>query len=355
MRIVFIILFIPVVFGQNQEEFFALQKAFSKAAKKIAPYLVRIEVKRTKDIPLPPPSFFLQDFESLPSIHRRHWKKFLQETIEVSKRPKGKVSGIMISARGEIVTSYYNIAGKTKSIRVFVDGAEYPAKLIAYSKLDDIALLRINKRLPQIIMRKHDPQLGDWAVVIAKSKSSKYHTINSGIVSGTKRYRGYSSQLDAKVDHANSGGAVVDIYGNFVGVVNRVSHYAKSGQSSGVGFFTTTKRLLHILPTLRQRKNIPIPTRPFLGIRVSRMQISKKSGTFSVVVDSVFPDTPAYKAGLRSGDIIVAVDNKRMRKRSDFSSWVEEAGVKRPVMFRVIRGNTVRNFQVEMKKRPLFF
>lgn len=353
MRIVLVILFIPFVFGQNQEEFFALQEAFSKAAKKIVPYLVPIEVKRTKDIPLPPPSFFLQDFESLPSIHRRHWKKFLQETIEVSKRPEGKVSGVMISARGEIITSYYNIAGKIKSIRVFIKDVGYPAQLVAYSKLDDIALLRINKILPQIVMRKHDPQLGDWAIVVAKSKS-QHHTMNTGIVSGTKRYRGYSSQLDAKVDHANSGGAVVDIYGNFVGIVNRVSHYAKSGQSSGVGFFTTTKRLLHILPILRQRKNIPIPTRPFLGIRVSRMQVSK-SGTYSVVVDSVFPDTPAYKSGLRSGDVIVAVDNKRMRKRSDFSNWVKQAGVNTPILFRVIRGNTVRNFQVEMKKRPLFF
>ncbi|WP_372369903.1 S1C family serine protease [Candidatus Uabimicrobium sp. HlEnr_7] len=354
MRIILIFLISPFIFAQSQQELLSLQNSFVKAASKTEAYIVQIEVERTKDISLPPPSFFLQDFESLPRIHRRHWKQFLQETIEVSKRPEGNVSGIIISSRGEIVTSYYNVSGIIRSLRVFIGSNSYPAKLVAYSKLDDIALLRINKNTQYLTMSKRDPQLGDWAIVIAKSKSKKYYTLNTGIVSGTKRYYGFSWQLDAKVDYANSGGAVIDIYGNFVGVVNRVSHYAKSGQSSGVGFFTTTKRLSRILPTLRRKQSIPIPTKPFMGIRVNRMQINNDN-SYSVVVGSVFPETPAYKAGIRSGDVIIAVDGRKMKKRSDFSSWVKKIGYSKPLRLRVLRNSRIKNFEVILKKRPLFF
>lgn len=351
--LVLTLILISSIAADSKNEIVALQTAFKKAANRISPYVVQIKVHRTKDIPLPPPSFFLQDFETLPRVHRKDWKRFLEETIQVSKRPKGNVSGVMIGIGGEIITSYYNVAGSVRRIQVFVGGISYAAKIVAYSKLDDIALLRIPKKIKAVSIRARQPQLGNWAIVVAKSKSNKHYTINTGIVSGTKRYKGYSAQLDAKVNHGNAGGAVTDIYGNFIGIVNRVSHYAKSGQSSGVGFFTTSKRLLRVIPLLRSGKNIAIPTRPFLGIRVSRMQAHRDG--YSVVIDSVFPDTPAYEAGLRGGDVILSVADEQLKKSSDFARLVNRAGVNAPLRLKVLRSGRVRTFQVIMKKRPLFF
>lgn len=341
------------VYSHNKEEWLALEKSFVLAAQKIAPYVVQIEVKRTKDIPLPPPSFFLQDFEKLPRVDRRNWKKFLEKTIEVSRRPKGSVSGIIISKNGEIITSYYNVAGSITDITIHFNNKNYPAKIIAYSKLDDIALLKISQKTDATFIRSHDPKIGSWSIVVGRSKSLKYHTANMGIVSGKKRYKGYSSQTDAKINFGNSGGAVVDIHGNLVGVVNRVSHYAKSGQSSGVGFFTTTKRLRKILPFLRKRKNISIPQKAFLGVRVSQMR--KRGDIYSIKIDSVFPNTPAHNAGLRNNDIVIGIQKTKIKSPDDFIMWIKRVGPGKKLHLKIIRNNRIKKISITLGKRPSFF
>lgn len=281
-----------------------LSGAFRSAAERIAPCVVAIDVDRISDLPSP-----LR--EDLP--------KELEELKDYYERPTGPVSGVIVSEDGSILTSHYNVAGEIRSIRVTTgDGRSHEARILAKDEWDDLALLKIEATgLP--VAAWADPvdlRVGRFVVAVGRSPDRARPTVNSGIVSALHRKDGRLLQTDAAFNYGNSGGALVDLDGRLMGIIAFVGHtWPDWGMNGGVGLAVRVDAIREVLPVLRRGESIPFPPMPFMGIEQDVTAID----VVGAKVLRVVPGTAAERAGIRAGDVVIAIDGEPV---SDWDAMV---------------------------------
>jgi serine protease Do len=322
-----------------------LEEAFQKAADKVKEVIVSIDVERDPDIP----ETEREERERLKPVLGREARK---RPGKYYRRPNGPVSGVTVSSDGYVVTSYFNVRGKNvKSIKVtFPAGFRLGARLVGYDENTDIALLKVHALdLKHIEFSPSDHlKAGHFAIVVGRGEDRLSLTVNSGIISATKRLEGRAMQIDSALNYGNTGGAVVDVEGKLVGVACHVSDRAVTGQNSGVGFMTPTEKLKEIIPELKKGKIILKEKKPFLGVAASEGAADVEGAHVARVVDN----TPAAEAGMQDGDIIVEFNGVKIKDWDGLREAIAKTKVGDKVKVKVKRADKEVELEVTMGERP---
>jgi Do/DeqQ family serine protease len=229
-------------------------------------------------------------------------------------------SGVIVRADGVIVTNNHVIAGGQEIMVVLGDRREFPAKVLLADARADIAVLKIDvgaERLPVLALNdRDDAQVGDLVLAIG-DPFGVGQAVTSGIVSALARSDvgitdfSYFIQTDAAINPGNSGGALVDMNGDMIGMNTAI--LSQSGGSSGVGFAIPAALVKRVVETALGGGSAV--ARPWLGLKTQAVtaDIGKTLGLDrpeGVLVTDVYPHGPAAEAGLKQGDLILAIDGQ---------------------------------------------
>ncbi len=240
-------------------------------------------------------------------------------------------SGFIISAEGVIVTNNH-VIDKASSIKVTLDdGTELPAKLIGADAKSDLAVLKVEApgKLPTVAWGDSEKlKLGEQIVAIGNPFGIGT-TVTAGIVSARGRdlhsgpYDNFI-QIDAPINHGNSGGPLVDLDGNVVGINTAI--YSPNGGSVGVGFAIPSEEAKAIVAKLQKNGSIDhgylgVAIQPVTNDVANAIGLSKPEGA---LVSDVNDDTPAARAGLKSGDVVTAVGDEVVKTPKDLSRFVAD-------------------------------
>jgi Do/DeqQ family serine protease len=232
-------------------------------------------------------------------------------------RPTG--SGVIVRADGVIVTNNHVIENAT-SVRVsLADRREFDARVLVRDPRADLAVLKIEaERLPTVnIDVAEQPEVGDLVLAIG-NPFGVGQTVTSGIVSATNRTEagditqiGALIQTDAAINPGNSGGALVDMDGDLIGINTAI--LSRSGTSSGVGFAVPAVVVRQAVESAAGGATRVV--RPYLGVGSVELtsEVAESLGLArpdGVLVQTVTPNSPAARAGVREGDVIVAVNGR---------------------------------------------
>ncbi|MGE0622406.1 MAG: Do family serine endopeptidase [Pseudomonadales bacterium] len=244
------------------------------------------------------------------------------------RRTRSAGSGVVVDAKKGFIVTNNHVVQRADEIAVTLsDGRNLSATLVGVDEEVDLAVLKVAPEdLTEIRFADSDGvRVGDFVVAIGNPFSLS-QTVTSGIISALGRsglgIEGYEDfiQTDASINPGNSGGALVDLKGRLVGINTAI--LAPSGGNVGIGFAIPANMVRAVLDELIEHGHVQ---RGYLGIAVQGLNaqlaeafgVDRKDG---VVVVDVEADSPASEAGLRQGDIIVRVDEKTIRRVSDFHS-----------------------------------
>lgn len=301
---------------------------FTYAAEKVMPSVVHIKstvVRRNassqrNNVPDPFREFFGDDFFSNPNQQR-------------SPRPQvGTGSGVIISTDGYIVTNNHVIDGAQDIEVSLSDNQSYKATLIGTDPSTDIALIKIDvEDLPAITLGNSDNvRVGEWVLAIGNPFNLN-STVTAGIVSAKARninilrdQRAIESfiQTDAAVNPGNSGGALVDLNGNLIGINTAIA--SPTGSFSGYSFAVPVTIVRKVMEDLLQYGTVQ---RGFLGVIIRTVDgnLARAEGfdfLKGVYVDSLMDNGAAKDAGVEKGDVIISVNDREVNTSSQLQAAV---------------------------------
>jgi serine protease Do len=287
--------------------------SFAPVVKKAAPGVVNISTSRTvHERPMRNP------FQDNPFFRQFFGDQFPDSDRERTRREQSLGSGVIISSDGYILTANHVVDGADE-IKVAIDDGkkEYTARVIGTDPPTDVAVLKIDaKDLPAITLADSDQlEVGDVVLAIG-NPFGLGQTVTMGIVSALGRsglgFNGYEDfiQTDAAINPGNSGGALVDAEGRLVGINTAI--ISPNGGNLGIGFAVPVNMARRIMERLISGDKI---TRGYLGVYpqditpelAEQFNLPDQNGA---LVGYVSPGSPADKAGIKSGDVIVEFDGK---------------------------------------------
>ena len=227
-------------------------------------------------------------------------------------------SGFFISADGYIVTNNH-VVDHASEVDVVTDGGKtYTAKVIGVDQKTDLALIKVTsgETFPYVALGTASPRVGDWVIAVG-NPFGLGGTVTAGIVSARGRDIGSGPyddfiQIDAPVNRGNSGGPTFDLSGNVIGVNTAI--YSPSGGSVGIGFAIPADTVKRVVDELKSDGQV---TRGWIGVQIQPVTqdiadsigLSKPGGA---LVADVSKDGPAAKAGIATGDAVLAVNGQEV-------------------------------------------
>ena len=265
---------------------------------------------------------------------------------------KGMGSGFIISADGYVVTNAHVVEDATSVTVGLSDKRELPADVVGMDKLSDIALLKIKAdNLPVVQLGDSDAlQVGQWVVAIG-APFGLDHSATQGIVSALSRSLPDGTyvpfiQTDVAVNPGNSGGPLFDLGGRVVGVNSQI--YSRSGGYMGISFSIPINVAKNVVEQLKTKGQV---SRGWLGVEIQDMD-QKLANSFNLnqpngaLVSSVMPGSPADKAGVQAGDIIVNFAGSAVNSASDLPLLVGNTPVGTKAVMKVLRAGTEKSLDV---------
>jgi serine protease Do len=251
----------------------------------------------------------------------------------------GLGSGFIVRADGAVVTNAHVVAGATRISVAMKDGTNYPARLIGIDETNDLAVLKIDARnLPVAPLGSSSNLLiGEWVIAIGNPYgfilANSEPSVTVGVVSGTGRNLAAQSegagvyvdmiQTDASINPGNSGGPLVNAAGEVIGVNSSI--FSPSGGSVGIGFAIPINRTRRVTDDLLAHG---VVRRPWIGIQPQLSRTPATGGpSAGVVVASVVAGSPAERAGIRPGDVIVRSQNRALHNPYDWYAELLELRV----------------------------
>ena len=295
-----------------------MRLSFAPLVKRAAPAVVNIYARRVvRSAPVSP--FFNDPF----------FRRFFGEDFSFG-RPREQVqnslgSGVVVRPDGLVVTNHHVIKDASEITVVFADRREFDAKLIGSDERTDLAVLRIEpggQALPHLGLRDSDDlEVGDLVLAIG-NPFGVGQTVTSGIVSALARTAagisdfGFFIQTDAAINPGNSGGALVSLDGRLVGINTAI--YSRGGGSVGIGFAIPSNMVAMVVDSVDRAGRV---VRPWIGARTQDVTAAiaaslgqpRPSGA---IVRQVYADGPTDRAGLRVGDVILAVNGRGIDDRA---------------------------------------
>lgn len=249
-------------------------------------------------------------------------------------KQQGSGSGVIISADGYIVTNNHVVADADELTVTLNDNKEYSARIIGTDKTTDLALIKIDgKNLPAItIANSENIKVGEWVLAVG-NPFNLTNTVTAGIVSakGRSLYKnGVESfiQTDAAINPGNSGGALVNTRGELIGI--NAMLYSQTGSFSGYGFAIPTSIMNKVVDDLKTYGTVQRAVVGIQGSDVKNYVDGQKEqgkdidlGTMEgIYVAKVTEESAAEEAGLKEGDVIIAIDGKEMNKMADMQEYL---------------------------------
>jgi len=323
--------------------------SFRAAAQKATPAVVSINVQ-----------------QKARSKTRRNdpWFRFFDEPEEDS--PSGGMgSGVIVSAEGYVLTNHHVIEGAEAIEVVLNDGRSAAAKIIGTDPETDLALLKIDlPKLPVIVLGQVESlQVGDVVLAIG-NPFGVGQTVTSGIVSALGRKQlGINTfenfiQTDAAINPGNSGGALVDVNGLLMGINTAI--YSRSGGNMGIGFAVPVSTATQIMASLIKdgkvtRGWIGVEPRPLNPELAESFGIAKNSGALpkGVLINGVLQNSPAAKAGVQPGDLVMQVAGQEVGDVPELLSKVAALKPGEAAVFSVLRGGKLLALSITPGTRPL--
>ena len=225
----------------------------------------------------------------------------------------GEGSGFFITADGYAVTNNH-VVQNAENVQVTTDdGKTYSAKVIGADQRTDVALIKVEGNdFPYVKLADHTPRVGDWVLAVG-NPFGLGGTVTAGIVSARGRDIGAGPyddfiQIDAPVNKGNSGGPTFDVDGNVIGVNTAI--FSPSGGSVGIAFAIPADTVNSVVAQLREKGSV---TRGWIGVQIQPVtpEIADSLGlkkAAGALVSEPQADSPAAKAGIASGDVIISVD-----------------------------------------------
>ena len=252
-------------------------------------------------------------------------------------------SGVIVSPDGYILTNYHVVEHADRIQVTLMDKREFAARVIGSDQKTDLALIKINagNRLPYATLGDSGQlQVGDWVMAIGNPFGFNL-TVTAGIVSAKGRALGgnYDDfiQTDASINPGNSGGPLFDTYGRVIGINSAI--YSNTGSSAGIGFAIPIDLARSVMDQLREHGRV---IRGWLGVEVQEVtpELARSFGlanTQGALVAGVEKDTPAAKAGIERGDIIVKFGNQVVGNEHELPEIVAQSPIGKSVPIEVIR------------------
>ncbi|MCZ6780501.1 MAG: DegQ family serine endoprotease [Nitrospirae bacterium] len=329
---------------------------FVNIAKAVKPAVVNIFSKRTGRRGQSPHMMPFDD----PFFRRFFGEEFFRR-FERPKQPmeRSMGSGVIVDPSGLIVTNNH-VVSDADEIKVLLDDKrEFKAELVGVDPKTDLAVLRIEaKDLPTIPWADSDQlEVGEFVLAVGNPFGLN-QTVTMGIVSAVGRARmGIAEyedfiQTDAAINPGNSGGPLVNERGELVGINTAI--FSRSGGNMGIGFAVPSNMARSILDQLVKTGRV---VRGWLGVSIQDLSpelaaqfgISEAKG---VLVSDVLNDSPAERAGLERGDVIVGFDGKPVENPGQLRNVVAQTEVGKKALVKVIRDNRTRTVKVTVGEQP---
>ena len=272
------------------------------------------------------------------------WYRYFFGDRSPGEVQRGVGSGVIVSPQGYLLTNNHVVEGASEIDVRLHDGREAKARLIGTDPDTDVAVLKIDlDKLPSITLGNVEAlQVGDLVLAIG-NPFNVGQTVTSGIVSALGRNQlGLSTfenfiQTDAAINPGNSGGALVNANGDLIGINTAI--LSPTGGNNGVGFAIPSNLARHVMNQLIEHGKV---TRAFLGVTLQPLthelaQAMKVPGNEGAVVADVSPDSPAARAGLKSGDVITAMNGKKVVDWVQLKLMVGNAAPDSEARFTVVR------------------
>ncbi|MCC0178570.1 trypsin-like peptidase domain-containing protein [Waterburya agarophytonicola K14] len=332
------------------------QNYVSQVVEKVGNSVVRIDASRTVsngNSQILNDPFFRQFFGSqIPNIP--------QERVQ-----RGFGSGFVVSSDGLILTNAHVVDGSDEVNVTLKDGRTYEGKVMGTDSLTDVAVIKIEAEdLPAVTFADSEKlQPGEWAIAIGNPLGLD-NTVTTGIVSATGRSSAQIGvadkrvsfiQTDAAINPGNSGGPLLNAQGKVIGINTAIIQNAQ-----GLGFAIPVNTARDIAEELIAKGKVD---HPYLGIQMAgitpelRQEIKSQKdieiGTDQgVIIAGVVPNSPADKAGLRSGDVILEVAEKSVTKADEVQNAVSKVDVDSEVVLKVRRNGKAQDITVKVGVLP---
>jgi serine protease Do len=282
---------------------------------------------------------------------------------EGSRRRTGTAfgSGFVIEPAGYIVTNSHVVANSTEIEASFSDGSKYKARLVGRDDATDIALIKIDGAKPLPSVKFGDDRLsrvGDWVLAVGNPFNFG-GTVTAGIISargrdqvGSGQFTDYL-QLDAAINQGNSGGPTFDMSGRVIGM-NTLGYIAPTGErASGIGFAIPAATIRRVVSDLKATGTV---TRGFLGVQIESLseETARALGlpnTNGAIVTEVIAGSPAEKAGIKRGDVIIKMNGQTVKDNRELSRRIAALQVGQTATFTIWRDNRQITISVTVGKR----
>jgi len=323
--------------------------SFSNVTKKVMPSVVSVFTSQEVKV------------SQHPLFNNPNFREFLglgDQFEEQTKRKTGLGSGVIISPEGYILTNHHVIAAADEIEIALDDGRNAKAIIIGSDPETDLAVIKIDMEgLPSITFGHSDQaKVGDIVLAIG-NPFGLGQTVTMGIISALGRTLGINTyesfiQTDAAINPGNSGGALVDIKGNLIGINTLI--YSQSGGSLGIGLSIPTVVAKQIMEQIIQTGNV---TRGYIGVEVQDLtkelaESFKLTGTEGALIAGVRQEGPADNAGIKPGDILIAVEGKPVTSSSDMLNLIAVLSPGQTATFMVLRNQEEKSFKIRIDKRP---
>lgn len=266
-------------------------------------------------------------------------------------------SGVIVSADGYIVTNNHVVEGAEEIKVRCTNHEEYDAKIIGRDPKTDVALIKIEPRngLTHVKFGDSDKiRVGEWVVAIGNPYGFE-NTVTAGIVSGKGRSFGsgpYENfiQTDASINMGNSGGPLFDLEGYLIGINSVI--FSRTGGNIGLGFAIPVNMVKNVVAQLKEHGAV---TRGWLGVMIQHVtaDLAEKFGLdrpIGALVGEVMEKSPADKAGLKQGDVIIAFMGKEITNMTNLPSMVAQTPVGTKAELTIVRKGKKKQVAITIGK-----
>ncbi|PJE03369.1 MAG: serine protease [Leptospira sp.] len=335
-----------------QTQAIILQNAFEEVFDKVSPSVVSIATERTVNVNVNPfmnGPFFERFYGNDPRSGR-----------QMQQKQTGLGSGVILNTEGYILTNHHVIKDMDKLTVKLKNQKTFEAKLIGSDELMDIALLKIDAPKdsikPATLGNSEQVKVGNWAIAIGAPLGFE-QSFTVGVVSAIQRGGLNSSglsyiQTDAAINQGNSGGPLLNINGEVIGVNSMIA--SQSGGSVGIGFAIPINEAKRITEEIKVNGRV---IRPWIGVEIYSLNDQIKEELKlkidqGALVNQIQRGSPADQAGIQIMDVITHFDGKEVKDSNDLVSMVRAGKVGKRVELKLIRRNNEIITSIVLRARP---
>ena len=329
----------------------------SEAVKNVGPAVVRIDTERSVE---------RQQFD--PTLLDPLLRDLLGEPGVLPDRERGQGSGVIIDQNGLVLTNAHVVERVDIVSITLADGTNYDGKVLGSDSITDLALVQVKEDINSKVAPLGDSEkleVGDWAIALGTPYGLE-KTVTLGIISSLHRdinSLGFSDkrldliQTDAAINPGNSGGPLVNSSGEVIGINTLV----RSGPGAGLGFAIPINLARRVSEQLLNDGQV---IHPYLGVQLislnpkiakehnndpnSLVQLPERSGA---LIQSVVPNSPAERAGLKRGDLVIATEDILINEPKALLDEVEKAKIGKVFPLKIVRNN--EEIKVNIKPEAL--